>query len=112
MTSFAPQNRIATATSFCTSCTLCWPSVAMRVTLKPALTYPANWLSHVRVTLGSTAMALTVPMPLTVSTRNAWLSAPRWNLSFRRLRSTGVTNAEISAYSGSESATIRVSHLL
>ncbi len=82
------------------------------VTLKLALTYPASWLSQVRVTRGSTAIALTVPMPLTVSTKNAWLSAPRANFSSRRLRSTGVMNAEISTYMGNEITTIRVSQLL
>ena len=34
-------------------------------------------------------------MPVTLSTRNAWFSAPRWNFSASRCRNTGVTPIEI-----------------
>ena len=57
-------------------------------------------------------MALTVPMPLTVSTRKDWLSALRANFSSRRLRRIGVINPETSAYNGSDSTTIKVSQPL
>ncbi|CFN77163.1 Uncharacterised protein [Bordetella pertussis] len=43
---------------------------------------------------GSTASDLTVSMPLTVSTRKAWFSAPRLNLTSRRRRSTGVSTSD------------------
>jgi hypothetical protein len=34
-------------------------------------------------------------MPVTLSTKNAWFSAPRWNFSFSRRRKSGVAAAEI-----------------
>jgi len=40
-------------------------------------------------------MALSVSMPVTLSTRNAWFSAPRRNFSSSSLRNTGVNPAEI-----------------
>ena len=35
-------------------------------------------------------MAFSVSMPVTLSTRNAWFSAPRWNFSSSRRRNSGV----------------------
>ncbi|MNO61178.1 hypothetical protein D3C76_518170 [compost metagenome] len=51
-------------------------------------------------------------MPLTVSTRKAWFSAPREKLSLSRARSTGVISREIRKYNGSERTTTRVSQPL
>ena len=57
-------------------------------------------------------MALTVSMPLIVSTRKDWFSAPRLNFSFSRARSTGVNSSDSSTYTGMEAATISVSSWL
>jgi hypothetical protein len=40
-------------------------------------------------------MALSVSIPVTLSTRKAWFSAPRWNFSSSRRRNSGVAPAEI-----------------
>ena len=44
---------------------------------------------------GSTAIALSVSTPVTLSTRNALFSAPRANFSSRRARNGGVAPTEI-----------------
>ncbi len=51
-------------------------------------------------------------MPLMVSTKKDWFSAPLLNLSSSRLRITGVNNTDIKTYKGIETTTIKVSQAL
>ena len=77
----------------------------MRVTPKPALTYPASWLSQVRVTRGSTAHRLDRADAADGLDQEGLVVGAAGELSFSRLRSTGVMPAEINAYTGSDSTT-------
>ena len=69
-------------------------------------------MSQRRAITGSSAPALTVCMPVTVSTSSAWFSAPRANLSLSRARSTGTTARLKPTYKGSDTSTISVSGTL
>ena len=44
----------------------------------------------------------TSSIPVTLSTRKAWFSAPRWNFSASRCRNSGVTPIEIAIQNGKE----------
>ncbi|MNG04035.1 hypothetical protein D3C84_871390 [compost metagenome] len=61
---------------------------------------------------GSTAIDLSVSIPFTVSTRNAWFSAPRAKLSCSLDLNNGVINSETSTYSGNDRSTIKVNQPL
>ena len=61
---------------------------------------------------GSSALAFTVWMPVTVSTSRAWFSAPRANFSFSRARRIGTSARLRPTYSGRLTSTISVSGTL
>ncbi|MCY1539450.1 hypothetical protein D9M68_750370 [compost metagenome] len=65
-------------------------------------------MSQRRPKAGSSAVALTVWMALTVSTSMAWFSAPRANFSSRRRRRMGTTARLRPKYSGMLTSTISV----
>ena len=69
-------------------------------------------MSQRREKLGSSALALTVWMPVTVSTSMDWFSAPRANLTSSRLRKMGTTARLRPKYSGRLTSTMRVSGTL
>src|SRR5258708_3533192 len=84
ITSLAPKYRRLAVTTLLTSCTV-WLAVLPRLkTRKLAATYPASCSSQRRCICGSTAMALSVSIPGTLSAPKAWFSAPRLEIGHRQ----------------------------
>ncbi len=90
ITSLAPIYMVATVTNLLIKVTPLLASMPRVAVRKLAAIYAARFLSHFLSQWGSTAIALTVWMPLMVSTKKDWFSAPRLNFSFNRTRNKGV----------------------